>query len=82
MPIYDLKCKSCNNEFEVICHHKVVQDNHCAECGGECDIQIGLQGKPQVLEYWDESLNAHITGPAQKARVMSKLGVESIGRVT
>lgn len=64
-------CTDCKkvNEIDTIC-----------ECG-LLTVLTSRNGGNQVqcLDYFSENLNTYITGPAQKRKVMSKLGLEEKG---
>ncbi len=52
----------------------------CQDCGQKARIVIRpTRIKPQIMEYFDEHLNAYITGPAQKKRIMREKNLEEKG---
>ena len=66
----------CRNECKI-----VELNTPCKECGEIAERNIAGRGsnQVQVLGYFDEHLDAYISGPQQKKRVMRAKGVEEIG---
>ena len=78
MPRYDYKCNACGHEFEVVMSSKLLDKFKisCEKC--LCDTKRLIsktQGKPLVLDTYNESADAHFTGPAQRARVLKEKGL-------
>lgn len=72
MPCYDYRCPHCNNEWESFNAIKERHMEKCQECGQKARIVISATAKPVVLEGFDEHLDAYITGPKQRKRIMDK----------
>jgi hypothetical protein len=51
----------------------------CKECNDPATRQLAPPARPVVYEYYSESLDEMITGPAQKARIMKQKGVSEVG---
>lgn len=79
MPTYDYHCYDCGIEWEAV--HKVNEREleYCDECGKQAGRYITMTGRPVILEYYSENLNAHITGPNHRKEVMRQKGVEEAG---
>ena len=77
MPIYDYFC-DCGKTWEDIRSVKNRNSMVC-ECGHLAKIAISIPARPVIHEYYSENLNAQITGPAQKKRVMKAKGMEESG---
>lgn len=80
MPFYDYYC-DCGLEWEEY-NDINNRDNEMCGCGKPAKRKLQLNAKPVVLEYYSESLDARITGPKQKERVMRERNVSEVGRVT
>lgn len=78
MPTYEYKCNICGERFEGI---RSVSDRHNQKhCGVIANLIISpSQGKPVVKGYYSENLDAYITGPKQKERIMKQRGVVEVG---
>ena len=76
MPLYDYECLVCENQWEAFNTIANRHDEVC-ECGTVAKMNISAtRTKPQILGYFSENLNAHITGPAQRHRIMREKGME------
>lgn len=74
MPLYEYKC-SCGNHWDAF-HSIEFRDSETCECGLKADrVWAFPQGRPVVYEYFSENLDAQITGPRQKQRVMKEKDV-------
>jgi putative FmdB family regulatory protein len=74
MPIYTYYCTNCKRKWEAF--HPIVERNNEFCCGERAVKKIDTLSKPVIHEYYSENLNARITGPKQKARIMKEKGVE------
>lgn len=77
MPLYEYVCKECDREqWEAV--HKVEcrKTERCPDCGGESEIQMSLQQRPVILDYYSEGLDAYITSPKQKRKLMKAKNLE------
>lgn len=75
MPLYDYRCYSCGREWEAFQRLDDRYDEIC-ECGNTPEIIIKpLRVKPQIMDYFDEHLDAKITGPAQRRKIMKEKGL-------
>lgn len=79
MPLYNYSCPNCKREWEAFASIKNRRVARCTKCGRIGELLISCSSRPVILNYWSENLNAHITGPAQKKRIMKERGVEEIG---
>lgn len=75
MPLYNYKCSVCKSEFEAFNSVANRHSSYHDGCGGVGEKVISLIARPVIMEYYSESLGAHITGPKQKQRVMREKGV-------
>lgn len=75
MPIYQYKCRNCNNSWEDV---RTVEKRHesICVCGQLADIVISPTAKPVILDYFDMGLGAMITGPKHKRSIMKQKGIE------
>jgi putative FmdB family regulatory protein len=77
MPLYEYLCKECDKEqWETV--HKVEcrKTERCPDCGGESVIQMSLQQRPQIYDYYSENLGAQITSPKHRRRLMKANNLE------
>lgn len=76
MPTYVYGC--CDKEWENL--HTISERNTevCLNCNGNAEIVIQPTQRPVVMNYYSESLNARITGPAQKKRLMREKSIEEV----
>ena len=74
MPVYNYVCDSCGRELELF---NTVDNREYAMCGCGSHARKVLSSiaKPIIHEYWSENLNAYVTGPRQKSRLMKERGV-------
>lgn len=78
MPIYEYKCAICGEEFEAF--HWIADRQKQMHCGEKALLLISKsQGRPVVKEYYSENLDARITGPRQKERIMKERNVSEVG---
>lgn len=54
-------------------------DEFCEECGKRAVRIISRQARPVVYEYYSESLDAYITGPQQKSRILKEKDISEVG---
>jgi putative FmdB family regulatory protein len=78
VPLYEYKCKKCGWQFEL---YKAISERDNVECCGQKAKRLisKSQGKPVIKGYFSENLNAHITGPKQRERIMKEKGVTCAG---
>ena len=77
MPTYEYRCGKCRREWEAV--RRIDDRNRETCCGRRAEILIPrTQGRPVVLGYFDENLNAKITGPRQKREVMRRMDVAEV----
>jgi len=78
VPVYDFRCNDCRIEWEE--YHEIKdRDNEWCVCGEKAERLIKFSTMPIIKEYFSENLNAQITGPAQRKRIMKERGVEEAG---
>lgn len=70
MPIYEYECKKCGDSKEVFYYVKDMAQRIACECGDSMDKVISMHTKPVVLDYYDETLGARVTGPRQQKQLM------------
>ena len=78
MPLYVYECADCSTGWENF--HPVCQRNTeiCPDCDKNADIVIQAGLKPVRMDYYSENLNARITGPEQKRRLMKEKHMEEV----
>lgn len=79
MPIYEYECNHCDEKWEAFHRVDARTSEKCAYCGKSATLLISLQQRPVIDEYYDEHLNAHVTGPAHKKRIMREKNLEEVG---
>ncbi len=81
MPLYDYYCPKCDNQKQWEGFHSVENRGNeiCSDCGGKAYIALSVTAKPIIQEYYSDNLQAQITGPAQKKRLMRAKGLEETG---
>lgn len=80
MPLYDYRCIECKHEFE---HFSTVDDKDnyfCEKCDGVVETLITIKSNPQFYEGYDAQLDAYLTGPEQKRRIMKEKGISEISK--
>lgn len=80
MPMYDFLCKTCSHEFEAFTHSKHKDYINCEKCHMPTETLITIKSKPLFYEGYDEQLDAYITGPAHKRRIMEEKGISEISK--
>ncbi len=75
-PIYDYYCE-CGNEWEAF-HSIEDRLNEICACGKKASRKLTLSSRPVVYEYFSENLNAHITGPKQKQRILREKNISEV----
>lgn len=81
MPIYAYYCEKCDPDAEWEAFNSI-NDRHsvlCPECGDKALIAMSITARPVIQEYYSDNLQAQITGPAQKKRLMKAKGLEETG---
>jgi len=78
MPTYLYEC-TCGNTYEMFHHIENRDDEVCPDCGFKPKRLIAMTGKPVVYEYFSENLNARVTGPKQKARLLKERNLPEVG---
>ena len=77
MPLYEYKCEKCKREWEKT--HKVSDRHYEYCCGEKAKLLVSKLARPVIYEYFSENLNANITGPAQKKRLMKEKNMREAG---
>lgn len=77
-PVYDYRCDDCDLEWEEF-HEVKERDNEWCQCGKRAKKLMKLKSKPVVYEYYSENLDAVITGPKQRKRIMKERDVTEVG---
>ena len=77
MPRYEYLCPECLRNWESF--HPISERGNEYCCGVQAKRLIVTSSKPVIYEYFSENLNAHITGPAQRRKIMKERGVEEVG---
>ena len=81
MPSYDLKCPMCDLEWEGFALIRDKDKIRCPDCLMFYGITlITIKSNPQFYEGYDEQLDAYITGPAHKRRIMEEKGISEISK--
>ena len=81
MPLYDFLCTICKTEYEDIFRSVADKDRtHCSKCSAFMISQITIRSNPQFYEGYDEQLDAYLTGPKQKQRVLEEKGLVEISK--
>lgn len=78
MPLYEYHC-SCGNHWEA---HRSVDYRDmeaCSDCLRKPQRVFSMNAKPVVYEYYSENLDARITGPKQKARLLKEKNLSEVG---
>lgn len=51
MPLYDMKCESCNNEFEYLASNTNIKYSKCPKCGMKAKKIFAADGQNFNLKY-------------------------------
>ncbi len=78
MPLYEFACNVCSSGWESVRKIEERGDEWCQECGNLAMVLITNVAEPITYEYFSENLNTHITGPAQRRRVMREKNMEEM----
>ena len=70
MPIYEFRCKKCNNQIEVIQKFSDKQPTRCKKCGGRLEKLIS----PPAIQFKGEGW--YVTDYARKGSVGEKVEKE------
>ncbi len=76
MPLYEYKCPQCEEEWDAV--HKVEcrKTEKCPFCDSQAELQMSINARPQVLDYYSENLDTHITSPKQRRKLMKQKDLE------
>jgi len=74
MPLYNYKCEKCGKSWEE--YKTICERNDVSCCGETAEKIIAPTAKPIVYEFYSTSLDAHITGPAQRKKLMKERNLE------
>lgn len=77
-PVYEYKC-SCGNHYEAFHSVDYRDDEVCPDCGFKPERVFSIPAKPVVYEYYSENLDARITGPKQKQRILKEKNMSEVG---
>ena len=73
MPCYDYRCDACDIMWE---GYNTIDERHsekCPNCRQNAQLTISAtRTKPVIMDYFDEHLDARITGPRQRKRIMDE----------
>jgi len=78
-PLYEYECDYCGKGWEAFRSVEFRDRESCSHCGGAPKRVLSFNSKPVVQEYFSESLNAVITGPKQKARLLREKNLSEAG---
>jgi putative FmdB family regulatory protein len=78
MPMYEYKC-SCGNHYDAVHSVETRDFEVCPDCGFKPKRVFAAPAKPTILEYFSENLNAWITGPKQKSRLLKEKNLSEVG---
>jgi hypothetical protein len=76
-PLYEYKC--CGQTWEAFHTTPYRNCEICDECGRMAKRILSKIAKPVVMEYYSENLDAQITGPKQKSKIMKEKNVSEVG---
>ncbi len=83
MPLYELKCPNCKNEWD---QFSSVNERYCHLCP-KCEaktgiVQISLSNPYVIKSGWNSDIEQHITGPKQYKEFLKDNHMEEVyGRV-
>lgn len=82
MPLYDLKCLKCDEEWEDYSTVAMKDLFKCPidNCNGMGVTQITCSSKPHYYEEYDKELKTQITGPAQREKVLRSKNLVELTR--
>ena len=77
MPLYDYECPKCKEKSEVYLCLKDVENTQivCSICMEDMTRKITTSAKPTIYNYECVGIGEHITGPAQRAKLMKEKGL-------
>ena len=78
MPLYEYWC-SCGNRWEAGHSVENRNDEFCPDCLARANRTYRINARPVVYEYYSENLDARITGPKQKARLLKEKNLSEVG---
>ena len=79
MPLYDFRCEKCDVEVEGYASVASRNEVACPMCGDTMTVLITTRARSVVYDYFSENLDAYVTGPAQRRRLMKERGLEEAG---
>ena len=77
MPLYNYHCENCGRDLESF-NTVDKRDHIVCSCGEQANKVLSPIAKPVVMEYFSENLNAMVTGPRQKQRLMKERNVKEV----
>jgi len=77
MPNYDVLCNKCDIEFEEYAKVEDKDDIKCHTCGSVTQTLITQRGF-QFLDGYDPNLQAFVTGPKHRDKIMKEKGLEEV----
>lgn len=75
MPLYNYHCDNCGRDLELFNTVENRERALCGSCGNNARKVLSSIARPVIMEYYSESLDAYITGPRQKQRLMKAKGL-------
>ena len=83
MPLYDYECPKCEGKSEVYLCLKDAENTPviCSNCLEDMKRIISTSSKPIIYNYECVGIGEHITGPAQRARLMKEKGLSDAPRI-
>jgi putative FmdB family regulatory protein len=78
MPLYDFKCSSCDNEWELF--SPVADKDHvlCLKCGEFGVTQITCKSAPEVYGHYEPGLGSYIGSKSDETRIKKEKHLEEL----
>jgi len=76
MPIYEYKCGKCQRQWEEF--RRVEDREYMSCCGRPAQRVFSPVSRPVILDYYNESIDKHITGPQQRDKIYKELDVHEV----
>tara|TARA_R110002096_G_scaffold177315_2_gene353785 strand:- start:626 stop:952 length:327 start_codon:yes stop_codon:yes gene_type:complete len=78
MPIYDLVCPKCDNEWEGFSSVDNKDKLLCSSCGAYGVTQITCKSAPEIYGHYDPGLNSYVKSKKHESQLKKEKNLEEL----